>query len=322
MAKLSYQTESLHYSPITFFFLSHLRACLAGFGQMWRRPAGSIMTTFVLAIALALPGSFFSFAAGIKHMLPPWQQSANMTVYLKNNLDPSAIVNIQNTINHMQGIATTTIITPEQGLEELSEQLPMGSIISQLPSNPLPTVIEAVPSQQMNTLEQLKNADQAIGQLPGVDSVQLSYQWVEQVMHLTQMLSRMAILIGGIFALAIILMISNTIRLTLQKDKQDILVMRFLGASRPTILRPLIYQGLWLGFLAGGLAMLIMVALGLLMIHPMNTMLQTFQIQLPVSIFFAGDWLLLVLVFSLGLSFIGTRLSVQNALTGAETEVD
>jgi cell division transport system permease protein len=255
-------------------------------------------------------------------MLPPWQQSANMTVYLKNNLDPSAIVNIQNTINHMQGIATTTIITPEQGLEELSEQLPMGSIISQLPSNPLPTVIEAVPSQQMNTLEQLKNADQAIGQLPGVDSVQLSYQWVEQVMHLTQMLSRMAILIGGIFALAIILMISNTIRLTLQKDKQDILVMRFLGASRPTILRPLIYQGLWLGFLAGGLAMLIMVALGLLMIHPMNTMLQTFQIQLPVSIFFAGDWLLLVLVFSLGLSFIGTRLSVQNALTGAETEVD
>ena len=221
MAKTSYKTESLYYSPTTFFFLSHFRACMYGFGQMWRRPSDSLMTLFVLAIALALPGSFFSFAHGVKQLLPPWQQSANMTVYLKNNADSSMIANVQNAIHHMQGIANTTITTPEQGLKELSEQLPIVSIITQLPSNPLPTVIEVSPSEQITSLTELENLNQMIAQLPGVDTVELAYQWVQQVMHLTMVLSRVGILVGVIFALAIVLMISNTIRLTLQKNKVD-----------------------------------------------------------------------------------------------------
>jgi cell division transport system permease protein len=320
MGKSSYKTESLHYPPITFFLLSHTRACMAGFGQIWRRPAGNMMTIFVLAIALALPGSFFSFAAGIKQMLPPWQKSAQMTVYLKNDGDASAITTAQSSIEHMQGIASTHIITPAEGLEELSLQLPIATMMSQLPSNPLPTVIEVFPSEQVMSLDQLENLDTAISQLPEVDSVQLAYQWVQEVMHVTKVLSRMALLLGLIFASAIILMISNTIRLTLQKDKQDIQVMRFLGASRSTILRPLMYQGLWLGLLAGGLAVIIMIVMGCLMIHPINDMLQTFQIALPVSIFFDSHWLGMIVFFSVILSLLGTRLCVQKAVTGPECE--
>jgi cell division transport system permease protein len=322
MAKTSYQKDSLHYPPLTFFFLSHVRALIYGFGQIWRRPAGNLMTIFVLAIALALPGSFFSFAHGIKQMLPPWQKAADMTVYLKDGMNGASINQLQKTIGHMQGVGKTKIITPAQGLQELSKQLPIFNVMSQLPSNPLPTVIDVAPSQQTKSLQQLQNLDQMIAKLPGVDIVQLAYQWVQQVMHLTKVLSRVAIVVGIIFALAIMLMISNTIRLTLQKDKQDIQVFRFLGASRATILRPLLYQGLWLGILAGVLAMIIMVIIGLCMIHPLNDLLQTFQIQLSATIFFNGGILMLVLAISVVLSWLGTRLSVQRAVSGPESNLE
>lgn len=313
------QTDSLHYAPLKFFFISHFRAVLYGFGQIWRRPAGNLMTIFVLAIALALPGSFFSFAHGVKQMLPSWQQSADMTVYLKDGLKSSGIADLQKAIAHLQGVAKTTVITPQQGLQQLSKQLPIAGLLNQLPANPLPTVIDVAPSSQLKNLQQLQNLDQVIAKLPGVDVVQLAYQWIQQVMHLTKVLSRVAIIVGVIFALAIILMISNTIRLTLQKDKQDILVFRFLGASRATILRPLIYQGIWLGVFAGILAMLIMIAIGLLMIHPINDMLQTFKMQLHASIFFNSGMLLIVFCVSVLLSWIGTRVSIQRAVTGPES---
>jgi len=314
------QSDSLYYPPMTFFFLGHFRALIYGFGQLWRRPAGNLMTIFVLAIALALPGCFFSFAHGIKQMLPPWQKAADMTVYLKDGQSADAINQLQKTINHMQGIASTKVISPSQGLQELNKEFPIADIVKQLPSNPLPTVIAISPSQLTNNLQQLQNLNQQIAQLPGVDTVQMAYQWVQQVMHLTKVLSRVAIIVGVIFALAILLMISNTIRLTLQKDKQDIQVFRFLGASRATILRPLLYQGLWLGIFAGVLAMIIMVMIGLLMIHPLNDLLQTFQIQLHAAIFFNGCTLFGVLLVSIILSWIGTRLSVQRAVFGSEND--
>lgn len=313
--------ESLHYPPVTFFFISHLRALLYGFAQIVRRPAGNLMTIFVLAIALALPGSFFSFAHGIKQLLPPWQKSANMTVFLKDGVQNQAVTQVQQAINHLQGVAKTKVITPDQGMQELSKQLPMLDMMKQLPANPLPSVIDVAPSQQLKNLQQLENLDQTIAKLPGVDVVQLAYQWIQQVMHITKVLSRVAIIVGIIFALAIVLMISNTIRLTLQKDKQDIQVYRFLGASRATILRPLMYQGVWLGFIAGLLAIVIMMVVGLLMIHPLNDLLATFKIVLPASIFFNGYIMVWVVLISIALSWLGTRLSVQRAVTGPESEL-
>jgi cell division transport system permease protein len=99
----------------------------------------------------------------------------------------------------------------------------------------------------------------------GVDAVELDARWLARLQAMLELSKRAVALLAALFALAVVVIVGNTIRLDIQNRRQEIEVAKLIGATDGWIRRPFLYEGAWYG-LAGGLAALglIAVALGLL----------------------------------------------------------
>src|SRR5690606_15668778 len=146
-------------------------------------------------------------------------------------------------------IAAVEYISPAQGAEEFARYSGLGDVLALLEDNPLPGVLLVTPADsgaQSPTL---------LGELAGMDGVslaQLDLQWIERLRLLLETAGRVSTALMLVFALAVLLVIGNTIRLAIESRRAEIVVVKLVGGTDGYVARPFLYTGMWYG-LAGGL---------------------------------------------------------------------
>ena len=105
----------------------------------------------------------------------------------------------------------------------------------------------ANPQALQHLLMQLK-------QRPQVDLGQLDQMWVKRLYYLIAFGQRVTYALALLFSIGVLLIIGNTIRLTTQSHKQEIMILKLIGATHAFIRRPFLYRGLLYGFFASILA--------------------------------------------------------------------
>src|SRR5690606_15689932 len=103
-------------------------------------------------------------------------------------------------------------------------------------------------------IEQLRNT---LAALPEVEQAQLDLEWVQRFAAMLTIAQRGILLVGGLLALAVLLIVGNTIRLDIFNRREEIEVSKLIGATNAFIRRPFLYSGLWYGLLGAGLAWLL-----------------------------------------------------------------
>ena len=88
--------------------------------------------------------------------------------------------------------------------------------------------------------------------LEGVDIVQLDTAWVSRFNAILDVVRRVVLLAVGLFALGVLVIVGNTIRLDIENRRDEIEVTKLVGGSDAFVRRPFLYIGLWYG-LGGGL---------------------------------------------------------------------
>jgi cell division transport system permease protein len=236
------------------YLLRHLQVFFASLGQLARRPVSTLMTAAVLGIALALPAGLHLLLQNVQQVTSGWEGATRISLFLKHEVSSDRAHALARELTGRSEVRSVRYISPAQALEEFRELSGFGDALDALESNPLPAVLVVRPQLQLDGPEQVAGLVQRLRQLPEVDMAQLDMQWVKRLYALMDIGRRAVWVLASLLALAVLLVVGNTIRLAIQNRRDEIVITKLIGATDAFIRRPFLYTGFWYGMFGGTIA--------------------------------------------------------------------
>lgn len=222
---------------------------------------GGLLGALVIGVALALPAGGYALLEGLRAVSSRLALEPQVSVFLRPDAKRSDADALGAALRADPRVATLRFVPREQALKELSAVQGMPEVIGALGRNPLPDAF--VVQVKDGALEAF--AAEA-GQLPSVGHVQADTAWARRLAALAG-IGRLALwLLAALLGGGLIAITFNTIGLQILTRRDEIEVLKLIGASDGFIQRPFYYLGLLQG-LAGGAVALAIVAGGLALLN-------------------------------------------------------
>ena len=304
-------------TPITAYFIHHIRVLLGSLGRLTRHPLSTSMTTAVIAIALTLPAGLYLALNNISDLSTGWDSSTKISLFLHADTSEKNAQILLNRLQLHNKIDNVTMISREQGLEQFKQLSGFGEALKFLEDNPLPIVLVVQPIIDTNRPDRIKQLLKELESNKLVELAQLDMQWVKRLYALLEIAHRVIWAIGSLLGLAVLLIVGNTIRLDIQNRRSEIEVSKLIGASNAFIRRPFLYTGFWYGF-SGGLLAWLLTTLSLYMLaEPVEKLALLYHSEFQLSGLSLGETGKLIII-SCGLGLFGSWLAVGRHLDEIE----
>ena len=250
----------------------HLQTFLASLGRLVRAPFGTLLTMGVIGIALALPATLELVVANARVAASGWQSALDLSVYLKPKLPEREGAQLAERISARADVASARFVSAAEGLADFRRWSGLGAALDALQDNPLPATIVVRPRRvdgaaDAGAVEALAAQLRA---LPGVDQVQLDTEWVRRFGAILDALRRAVALVAGLLALAVLMIVGNTVRLDIDARRAEIEVVKLVGGSDGFVRRPFLYGGFWYGLGGAALGWLLVQGLVVLLEGPVG----------------------------------------------------
>jgi len=247
------------------YLVRHIQTFFYTLGQLSSRPFSTFMTAAVIGIALSMPAGLNLLLKNGQEVLQGWNSATQISLFLTQKTSERQAKTLASTLRKMPEIAMVEYISKESALAEFSKHSGFGEALDALEHNPLPAVLLITPEISQEQPEQIASLLERLGKRSEVDMAQLDMEWVERLFALMAIGERGVLILSGLLALAVLLVVGNTIRLAIQNRRDEIIITKLIGATDSFIRRPFLYTGFWYGLL-GGLIALILVELSLIML--------------------------------------------------------
>ena len=298
-------------------FSHHIAAARESIIRMLKQPIANFVTIFVIGISLALPSLLWVFTYNVERLTTDWKQGGHISLYLKQDLSSREQTKQLVDVQKIPGVGQATLKTPNDGIKKLQQQEGMLDIMSLLPENPLPAVIEVVPALSHSSPESLDALYQNLTRLPQVEQAKVDIAWVKKLHAILGLASEIVEGFMLLLAMAVVLIISNTLRLAIQNRQEEIQVLKLIGAQDAFITRPFLYTGIWYG-LGGALFAILLVNFFLLSLSlAVGKLVQAYHMAYPFERLSFEQNLLLLLTAAI-LGWLGARFSVKKQLAKIE----
>ncbi len=251
------RAEDLRPSAFTRFFQEHARVCLFSLGQLYRAPLASLLTAAVIGITLALPAGLHVLLANFNRVSLSWERTVQASLFLKDSVSEARGRELAQQIARRSEVSDVRYISRAEALAEFRRHSGFGAALDLLGENPLPAVVTVQPKGQLAPAAVEGLVNQLRG-LPEVEVAQLDQAWLQRLHAILRIVELVVQAIALLLGLAVIIIIGNTIRLDIQNRKDEIVVMKLLGATNGFIRRPFLYTGFWYGLSGGLLAWLLL----------------------------------------------------------------
>ena len=234
-----------------------------------------IVTT---AFTLVCFGVFVLLYLNLQNLTGTLQGDVEVVVYLDPGASDQTVSLVQQRLGTEPAALTLTFVSKERALREFSEQFPDEALLLEgMEGNPLPASIVVSLSPRFLDTESLGAFAERVRQLPGVTHVAYSQDWVDTLTLVVSYFELGAVLIGTILAVATVTIVVNTVRLSLHTRKEEIEILRLIGATGAFIAVPYVIEGTILGVAGGGLSLALL-----------KGIFEFFRLELEASGWFGG----------------------------------
>ena len=205
-----------------------------------------------VAVSLFVLGVFFTLVMNITKMASSLESQVQISAYLDDNLTPEGRAEVERMTKDLKSVAKVEYIPKEQALKKLQDRLgEQKKILDALgDSNPLPNSFLVT----VKSADEVKKTASAIEDLYGVEEVKYGQDVAVHLFDLTYLMRLFGIILMVLITGATIFIIANTIRLTVFARRNEIAIMKYVGATDWFIRWPFILEGIALGFIGGGLS--------------------------------------------------------------------
>ncbi len=291
----------------------HLYSFFSSLGRLAARPWAALLTLLVMALALALPLLLYLALANARQLHGDMRDAGAISVFLEPHLDHAAVDAAAQRLRALAAVAGVVVKTPEQGLQEFRSQSGFADALNVLRENPLPAVLVVTPRRDATRVDELVAQ---LGSQADVDLVQYDAAWRQRLDAILAAATRAAQVLAGLLALAVLLVVGNTIRLDILGRSDEIEVMQLLGASNGFVRRPFLYSGLWYGAFSAALALLVIAVVEMTLAAPLQQLATSYDHRFSVH---GLDLLpaLATLVIGAVLGWLGAWLATSRHLARA-----
>ncbi|AOE50967.1 permease-like cell division protein FtsX [Kangiella sediminilitoris] len=278
-----------------------------------RQPTNSLMTILVLAIALALPAAFYLFMSNAQSVSESWDGGVKMAIYLDDKATENQAQDLFTTLSQRVEFEEVVFVSKDDGLEMFKQYSGLGNSLEYLDTNPLPYAITLKPTPSFSDSDQLELLAAELAQLPLVAQTKLDSSWIKKYNSILEISEQIATFISIMLALGVLLIVGNTIRLAILNRREEIQVIKLVGATDAFIRRPFLYTGLWYGAIAALLAALMVNIMFVLLQQSTHQLAQLYSSNFSLLGLAPGFTLSLLLCGAL-LGLLGAWVSVRKHL--------
>ena len=261
-----------------------------------------------MVASMLIFGSFLLLFVNANNCVKGWGQSMSMSVYLKDGISQVNKERITTFIKILPGAEIKRVISKEDALKDFTKALGLqAGLLDGLSSNPLPASFEVSfkdfrskdidPQRIKNELEKLE----------GVGEIQYSEEWLRRFEGLMNIVRLVGFVIGGLLCLGVLFIVTNTIKLTIYARKDEIEILKLVGATDWFVKVPFLFEGMFQGLLSGILSLLILFfGYSLLSVKKVHML----SLAMFDYIFIPYQYTLLILFLGLFLGLIGAFLAL------------
>mgnify|MGYP001812302293 FL=1 len=232
--------------------------------NIWTNPFLSLVTLSTIAISMLILGLFSLIYLNVQQSLQQLGGELQITAYLQETISSEQAKALRSKVADWPEVEAITYISKEQALGRFRSQLrEYAGILEGLLEIPLPASLELTLMPQYGRSGNIKELSTRLGRLPGVAEVQYGRKWMAKLRVFVEVMKLVGITVGGLLLIATIFVISNTIKLTFYSRREELEIMRLVGATDFFIKAPFLIEGLLHGLggallAAGGLSLLIL----------------------------------------------------------------
>ncbi|SFD02395.1 permease-like cell division protein FtsX [Pseudoalteromonas denitrificans] len=234
-----------------FIVLNIIRQGIHSLGEMWRTTIASMMTIAVLGVSLTLPATLYLVVKNVQQVSSGFENASEISLFVKKELSDKETKILVKRLKLYPEISNVIYISNDVALEEFKQVSGFGQALDYLDSNPLPSVISVTPTNRYSKPEAARALLTKLENEREIEFGKLDIEWLERLNALLSLLRESVITIAFLLLTSVILIIGNTIRLSIMDKKEEIQVMKLVGATNHFIQTPFLWTGIWYGVIGG-----------------------------------------------------------------------
>ena len=272
----------------------------------------NVVTIATISISILIASAFTLFFINANSIVNSWKKGIRLMVYLKPHIPEIKVMDIKRNIQEMKGVKDVQFISNTEALKRLKNQMKrQSSLLDDLKDNPLPDAFEIQLEESFQNQAKIEKLAARLESLKQVDEVEYGQVWLGRFTNIINLFRLSGIAMGSLFLVATVLIVANTIRLVLYSRKEEVEIMRLVGATDGFIKAPFYIEGLIQGALGGivGLGALFLLFLFISSNVGHNLTSSLFTIRFLSWETFLGIW-----VCSMFVGWIGCFISLKQFL--------
>lgn len=261
-----------------------------------------------VTISVLLIGAFILCYVNVSSWIVHWGQSLSMSVYLEDEIDEITLGGIETLLQDLPHAVIKGFVSKEKAMMEMRDALGVqAGLLDGLTRNPFPASFEIVFKNKRRDVVEAQELRERLEKFEGVDEVQYSEQWVERFEGVIYLLKLVGLIIGGLLCIAVLFIVTNTIKLTIYSRQDEIEILKIVGATDRYVKMPYLIEGGLQGFAGGCIALLILFSAYFL--FSLRTV-QIFGLPDITIVFLSGSQIGVILALSLFLGLTGSFIAL------------
>jgi cell division transport system permease protein len=233
--------------------------------SLWRGRQSGLLSTGTIALALFVLGGFLLVTANLEQLGDQWSNSAEMSVYLKDDVNAAQQTAIEQLLAPGQTVAQREFVSKAEALNRFRRTFgDLSAAADGLGDNPLPASYEV--QLRDGSTARVDDLAGRLRQLPGVADVRYDRRWLDRLMAAVTIIRGIGLLLGSVLTIAAALTVANVVRLALYARRDEIDIMELVGAPQAFIRGPFVMEGVLQGG-AGALVALAALGVGFLVLR-------------------------------------------------------
>ena len=232
-----------------------LREAIAAFR---RAPVLTGLSAAMVGLALFVVALFSLAAFNLQLALRTLEERVEVVAYLREGTTAAEMEIARTELAQLPEVVEVRYVTKDEALERARRDLPgFGELFVSDEVNPLPASLEVRLRDGTRTETAVTQVAGVADDYPFVEDVQYGREWVDKLFTLRRIAGFTTAVLGGAFGAVAALIIATALRIAIFARKDEIYIMRLVGARNSFIRRPFLVEGAMAGLAGGALALLL-----------------------------------------------------------------
>ncbi len=224
-----------------------------GVKSVFRNRLMSFAAVGVLVACMILIGAAILFSLNINSIVEFAEAQNEIVVFCDDSLDDQALARVSDDLNATENISEVVFFSREEAFEYMKDRIGAENLFEELTADIYPDAYKV----RVKELSQLEETVAQIEQYDGVIQVNAPTDIADVVVEIKSAVYAAGIGLVAILAVVALVIIANTIKITVFNRRKEINIMKFVGATDSFIRLPFVIEGLVIGLLAAGFAFFI-----------------------------------------------------------------